>query len=73
MVSLKIPRAEARERLGKQIQAGQDLLKGQWQDFAELDQARREGAKWSEYNVALLSHVVDVGDLALEYRKKVLL
>lgn len=65
--TLQVPRSEAEARIREQIEKGKRLLELQIRTEAELEQARREERKWSDYNAELLKRVVDTDELGDDY------
>ena len=65
--TLQMPRSEAEACIREQIKRGQKLLELRIGNSAELEQARNEKRKWSDFNVELLKRVVDTDELANDY------
>jgi len=66
--TLQMPRSEAEARIQEQIEKGRGLLELRIRTEAELERARDEEERWSNYNVELLRCIVDTDELAHEYR-----
>lgn len=65
--TLQMPRPEAEARIRKQIEKGQELLELRIGNSAELEQARNEKRKWSDFNAELLRRIVDTDELVDDY------
>jgi predicted nucleotide-binding protein len=65
--TLQTPRPEAEARIRKQIEKGQKLLELRIGNSAELEQARNEKRKWSDFNAELLRRIVDTDELVNDY------
>ena len=65
--TLQMPRPEAEARIRKQIEKGQELLELRIGNSAELEQARNEKRKWSDFNAELLRRIVDTDELVNDY------
>lgn len=65
--TLQVPRSEAEARIREQIEKGKRLLELQIRNKAELEQARNEEEKWSDFNAELLRRIVDTDDLVNDY------
>jgi hypothetical protein len=68
--TLQVPRSEAEARIREQIEKGQKLLELQIRTEAELEQARNEETKWSDFNKKLLRSIADTDELVNDYRSK---
>ena len=60
---LRVSRAEASERISKQIDIGKDLLEGQPASEQELTALERETRKWTDYNKTLFGTLFDESPL----------
>ena len=69
--TLRIPRSDAEARIREQVEKGQELLGLQIESIAELDQARAEKQKWSDFNSELLRRIADTDDLVRDYQPSV--
>ena len=67
LAKLTISRVEAAEKIGKQIERGSIIRDLKIRNSDELDQARSERNKWSNYNYELLKRIFDRSDFAEEY------
>lgn len=65
--TLQVPRSEAETRIREQIDKGQKLLGLQIRNDAELEQARNEKRKWSDFNAEILRRIVDTDALVNDY------
>ena len=65
---LLIPRAEAEDRIQAQIEIGRLLFQREIASAAELQEARAELRKWSDYNSQLLRQIADTDELMRDYR-----
>lgn len=65
--TLQVPRSEAEARIREQIEKGKRLLELQIRNSAELEQARNEEEKWSDFNAELLKRIVDTDELVKKY------
>lgn len=65
--ALQVPRSEAEARIRERIEKVQSLLELQISNSAELEQARSEKRKWSDFNAALLRRIVDTDELVNDY------
>jgi predicted nucleotide-binding protein len=64
---LQVPRSEAEARICDQIAKGNKLLELQIRDNADLERARNEKKKWSDFNAEILRRIVDTDDLVNDY------
>jgi len=65
--TLQVLRSEAEARIREQIEKGQKLLELPIRNEAELEQARNEKKKWTDFNAELLKRIVDTDDLLDDY------
>ena len=65
--TLQVSRSKAEARIREQIEKGQKLLELRIGNSAELEQARNERRKWSDYNAELLKRIVDTDELVNDY------
>jgi predicted nucleotide-binding protein len=65
--TLQMSRSEAEARIREQIEKGQKLLELRIENSAELEQARHERKKWSDFNAELLKRIVDTNELVNDY------
>lgn len=65
--TLRVPRVDAEDSVRTQIEKGKLLLELQIKNQEELDRARSEKKKWSDYNEELLRRMVDTEDLVEDY------
>ena len=61
---LRVSREEARQQIEAQIEKGQQLHTQQINSDSELEEARRESRKWSDYNKTLLLKLFDNTSIA---------
>lgn len=67
--NLVVPRSEAKDRIGKQIEKGIAIRDLPIPSEGDLGQARAERSKWSEYNTELLTRLFDNKSIADEYNR----
>lgn len=65
--TLQVPRSEAEARIRERIEEGKTLLILPISNNAELERARNEKKKWSDFNAELLKRIVDTDDLFHDY------
>ena len=65
--TLQMSRSEAEARIREQIEKGQKLPELRIGNSAELEQARNEKRKWSDFNAELLRRIVDTDELVNDY------
>lgn len=65
--SLCVPRAEAADRIQKQINEGEALLTVPIESEAQLEQLGEKKKAWSDYNEELLRRLFDTDELSEEY------
>jgi len=68
-LALRVPRSEARERIGQQIEAGKKISELQIQSESDLDNARHEASKWESYSEELLKRLFTNNSLAEEFTR----
>ena len=64
VLKLRVSREEARQQIEAQIEKGQQLHAQQIHSDDELEEARRESRKWSDYNKTLLLKLFDNTSIA---------
>ena len=69
---LCVNRAEASQKIGKQINIGNELLERQLSSEQELNKLRRDTRKWTDYNKTLFDHLFDESPLPDWHGKSVL-
>ena len=67
--SLVVPRPEAKDRIEKQIEKGIAIRDLPISSEEDLQRARAEHSKWSEYNTELLTRLFDNKSIADEYNR----
>ena len=64
---LQMPLEEARERIGKQIDKGKELLKRSVQTSQEFEEVAAGDEKWQAYNASLMEALVGTAKLSNDY------
>jgi REase_DpnII-MboI len=67
---LRVPRIEAQQKLNAHIERGRELAQRVITSDAEMDEANRDGDKWRDYTVGLLSALFDTSTLVNRYDRK---
>lgn len=65
--TLQMSRAEAESRIQAQVERGKQLLELQIRSKEDLESARAEERKWSDFNAELLRRIVDTDELVGDY------
>jgi len=65
--SLRVPRAEAADKIQKRIDEGEALLTIPIKSEAQLEQLSEKNKEWSDYNEELLRRLFDTDELSAEY------
>jgi predicted nucleotide-binding protein len=68
-IALRVPRAEAAEKIQRQINEGEELLGIQPGNEEELDEFREKRKVWSDYNAELLKTLFTTPEISEEYSR----
>jgi predicted nucleotide-binding protein len=66
-VVLRVPRKEAEEKIQRQINSGEELLRAQPRSIADLEELREQKRIWSDYNTQLLRNLFTTNEIEEEY------
>src|SRR6185369_1215277 len=65
--NLLIPRAEAAEKINRQIEKGGELAKRETESLDALEALRADKNKWASYTTELLKRIFDQDTIAADY------